>query len=157
MRTFQDSKGREWTVEITIATAKRLRDLLDVDLIAAYSDENDDLFQRLSVDPFLLCNVVYVVCKPQADAEGVSDEQFGEAMSGQPIENATEALLEELVVFFPRAKRTTFRKALNRMREMEAKAAAVTEAKLDDPEIERTMIARLERALDESLGELSGG
>jgi len=52
-----------------------------------------------------LCNVVYAVIKPEADNLGVTEEDFGKAMYGDPIEAATDAFLEELANFIPNQRR----------------------------------------------------
>ncbi|MCP4594504.1 MAG: hypothetical protein GY842_27550 [bacterium] len=98
MKTFTDNASRSWTVTINVDAIKRVRDLLGVDLLQIVEGT---LIEKLIRDPVLLCDVVYVVCKPEADQKGVSDEDFGRAMAGDAIEHATKALLEELVGFSP--------------------------------------------------------
>jgi hypothetical protein len=98
MKTFTDNAGRTWTVAINVDAIKRVRGLLDVDLLEILEGK---LIEKLYRDPVLLCDVVYAACKPEADAKGVSDEDFGRAMAGDVIEHATKALLEELVGFSP--------------------------------------------------------
>ncbi len=98
MRQFKDNENRDWIIAINVAVLKRVKQLLDVDLLDV---AGGGLIERLASDPVLLVDVLYAVCKPQAMGAGVSDEQFGEAMAGDVIESATVALLEELVLFFP--------------------------------------------------------
>lgn len=98
MKTFTDNAKRSWDVEINVAAIKRVRDLAQVDLLEIVEGK---LIDRLIRDPILLCDVVYAVCRPQAEQRGVSDEEFGRAMAGDAIEHATAALLEELVSFCP--------------------------------------------------------
>lgn len=98
MKTFTDNAGRTWTIAINVDAIKRVRGLVDVNLLDILDGK---LIERLYRDPVLLCDAVYAVCKPEADARGVSDEDFGRAMAGDAIEQATKALLEELVNFSP--------------------------------------------------------
>ena len=98
MKTFTDNAGRTWTVVVNVDAIKRVRGLLSVDLLSIVEGT---LIDRLIRDPVLLCDIVYAVCKPEADARGISDEEFGRSMAGDAIEHATTALLEELVDFFP--------------------------------------------------------
>jgi hypothetical protein len=100
MRQFKDNSGRAWTVEINVATLKRVRGLTGVDLMQVIGGT---LIEKLIRDPVLLCDVVYAVCKPEADAATprVSDEEFGKAMAGDAIDAATSALLDELISFCP--------------------------------------------------------
>ena len=100
MRTFKDNAGRQWSVEINVAVLKRVRGLTGTDLMQVIEGT---LIEKLIRDPVLLCDVVYAICKPEADTRtpAVSDEEFGKAMAGDAIEAATTAVLEELVGFCP--------------------------------------------------------
>jgi hypothetical protein len=147
MKTFNDNAGRTWTVAINVAAIKRVRTALDVNLMEAVEG---DLLERLSSDPVLLCDVIYVVCKPEADTRNVSDEDFGRAMAGDAIEHATTALLEELVDFFPRGKRRVLHKALAKLQAVEARAVEYASARLEDPELDRRIEAALSSPTDRS-------
>jgi hypothetical protein len=95
--------------------------------------------------------VIYCLCKPEADSKNVSDVDFGRAMGGDAIDGATTALLEELVDFFPQAKRRVLAKALAKLQKLQAAALAAVETRLDSPELERQMAQRLQE-----LSSLSG-
>ena len=140
MKTFKDNAGRSWTLIVNVAAIKRVRSLLDVNLMEAVEG---DLLEQLSTDPILLCDVVYVLCKPEADQQNVTDEQFGQAMAGDAIEHATTALLEELVDFFPLARRRVLQKALTKLKAVEEKAARYAEAALNDPKFDAQIDAAL--------------
>jgi len=123
MKPFNDSTGRTWEVTVNVGAVRRVRDLLGVDLMDV---AGGDLLERLADDPVLLVDVLYVLVKPQADAKGVSDEDFGRGMVGGVLDEAASALMKELLDFFPSAQRA---RALGKMaRELEAQQAAVTEA-----------------------------
>jgi len=140
VKTFKDNAGRTWTVCVNVDAIKRVRTELDVNLMEAVEG---DLLERLSTDPVLLCDVIYVVCRPEADAQQISDEDFGRAMAGDAIEHATTAILEELVDFFPRGKRRVLHKALAKLQAVEAKAVEYAQARLEDPELDRRIEAAL--------------
>lgn len=120
MRVFKDTEGREWTISVTVSAVKRVRDLCKLDLLDVVGPDGGAL-GKLSSDPVLLANVLYVLCKPKADERGITDEQFGEALAGDAIEAATAALLEDLVDFFPKPKREVLRKMLEAARRVEAR------------------------------------
>jgi hypothetical protein len=103
MKTFTDNAGRTWTVAINVDAIKRVKGLLDVNLLEIVEGT---LIEKLIRDPVLLCDVIYAVCKPQADEQNISDEDFGRAMAGDAIEHATRALLDELVGFSPKPERS---------------------------------------------------
>jgi len=135
MKTFQDNAGRTWTVSITIDAIKRVRGLLDVDLLEVVGGK---LIDRLITDPVLLCDIVYAVCKPEADAQSVSDEDFGRAMAGDAIEHATTALLEELVSFSPSPRdRANLKKVLETTQRVMDKARDLIEQKIENGELDR--------------------
>ena len=144
MKTFKDCEGREWQIAINIATLKRVKETLNFDLLDVAQGKELD---RLITDPYLLVNVLYVLCKPQADEHTITDEQFGEGMAGDAIEDATTAMLEELVNFSRRRLRPALTKAMQKMNELEEKAAELIEKMLDDPKI----IENLERTAEKLL------
>ena len=103
MKTFRDNASRTWNLALNVYAVKKVRDLMGVDLLDLDSGDKpeDKLLSRLIADPILLVDLLYVVCKDQADKEGVTDEQFGQAMSGDVIDAASKAFLEELADFTP--------------------------------------------------------
>ena len=138
MKTFTDNTGRTWTLSITVGTIKRVRALCGVDLANIITMEsgktpNVGLLERLAADPVLLVDVLFAVCKPEADTKGITDEEFGRAMAGDAIELAATALLDEIIDFFPEAKRKVFRKILNASRRFEARSKQALTELLEDP------------------------
>jgi len=141
MRTFADNAGRTWTVAINVGAIKRVRGLLDVDLLGVVEGK---LIERLICDPVLLCDVIYAVCQPAADAAGVSDIDFGKAMAGDAIEHATKALLEEIVSFSPSPRdRANLGRVLTTTWLAMDRARDLVEARLNSGELDRAV----ERAL----------
>ena len=140
MKTFNDNAARSWTVQVNVDAIKRVRDLAQVNLLEVVEGK---LLERLISDPILLCDVIYCLCKPEADAKSISDVEFGRAMAGDAIDGATTALLEELVDFFPQAKRRVLAKALAKLQKLQTAALAAVETRLDSPELDRQMAARL--------------
>lgn len=141
MKTFNDNAGRTWTIAINVDAIKRVRSLLEVDLLEIVDGK---LIERLIRDPVLLCDVVYAVCKPEADAKSVSDEEFGRAMAGDAIEHATKALLEDLVGFSPSPRdRANLQRVLATTWNVMDRARDLVEKRLESGELEKVV----ERAL----------
>ena len=150
MKSFTDNLGRTWTLVVNVAAIKRVRALCGVDLNAIVEIDKDnnptaELLERLSTDPVLLVDVLYAVCKTECDQKGVSDEEFGAAMAGDAIEQATAALLDEVVDFFPTAKRAALQKILAATRRIEALAKKKLESILGSAEFEEKLVSELER------------
>ena len=81
MHSFTDTKGRAWNLAVTYASVRRARELVGVDLLKL----DDKLFEQLG-DPIKLVDILYVLCKPQAEALKVTDEEFGESLAGDVLE-----------------------------------------------------------------------
>lgn len=148
MKSFVDNAGRTWTVSINVGTIKRIRALCEVnilDIITIDEKNNPDagLLERLASDPVLLVDVLYAVCKDEADKANVSDTEFGCAMTGDTIEQATRVLLEEVIDFFPEAKRRVFQKVLAATRRFEEATNRKLQAMLDDGELDKVLESRL--------------
>jgi len=150
MKTFTDNAGRTWTIAINVGAIKRVRGLLDVDLLEVVEGK---LIERLIRDPVLLCDVVYAVCKPEADERHITDEEFGRAMAGDAIEHATKALLEELVGFSPSPRdRANLQRVLEATWTAMDRARDVVEARLTSGELDRVVEQALATATNSSGG-----
>jgi len=102
MQVFTDKKGRNWTVVINVAAVRRVKAMLDIDLMEAIGGQ---LIKKLSSDPGLIFNILYVLCENEAVERGVSDRKFGAAVKGGCAVAAYSALLSELVEFFPEGEK----------------------------------------------------
>tara|TARA_B100001123_G_scaffold246343_2_gene275293 strand:- start:266 stop:748 length:483 start_codon:yes stop_codon:yes gene_type:complete len=147
VKTFKDNADRTWTVTVNVDAIKRVRSLLDIDLMQAVEGK---LIERLIGDPVLLCDIIYCVCKEDADAKGITDEEFGRAMAGDAIELATTAMLEELVDFFPQGKRQLLTKALAKLETLQETMLTVVSERLDSPELDAELLAELRKLGDSS-------
>lgn len=149
MKSFTDTLGRTWTLVVNVATLKRVRALCGVDLNGIIEVEDGKpetrLLEKLSTDPVLLVDVLYAVCKPECDRRKISDEDFGSAMAGDAIDLATSALLDEIIDFFPEAKRQAFRKILSATRRFEEIAKKRLSETLADSKFEDSIVCELER------------
>jgi hypothetical protein len=133
MATFQDAAGRVWHVRITVATVRRVNELLGLDLLQL---AGGPLIAQLSTDPSTLADVLYVVCKPQADAEAITAEAFADQIAGDVIDRATEALLNAMVDFLPESRRRLLTKAREKFAAATAATMTKAEAMLDAIDLE---------------------
>ena len=142
MAEFRDNEGRSWVIQVTTTTLKRVKSLLGVDLGKMATDGS--LYKVLAEDPILLCDLLYAICKPQADERKLSDEDFGRGLAGDAIDAATTALMEGLIDFFPKGRRELHRKALAKFRTLEVKAIRNAEDRIDSDELDKELDRRLE-------------
>jgi len=122
---FEDGNGKAYAVRVTAAGVKKVRDRLGIDLLAAVAAGYGGLDALLG-DPYKVADVLYVLV-----GDGVPEAEFGEALYGDALDRAGEALALALIDFVPGARsRDTLRdchakaKAL-RARLVEEHAAAV--------------------------------
>ena len=132
MKPFHDSANRTWTVTINVDAIRRVRSLLDIDLLKVL-DDGCKLLADLHDDPVLLVDVLYCLCKPQADAQNVTDEDFGRAMFGDAILHAHTAFIEELSDFFPSARqRAAIKKVIGKTTQVVDRLLDHAEAKIEE-------------------------
>lgn len=148
MHIFKDNQGRSWNFALNVWEMKRIRASLGVDLVNAVALGKDgnvqtDLVDRIANDPCLLVDILWVVCEEQAKEDGVSDADFGSSLAGDAVEEATRAFLDELVDFFPGARRLFLRKAVELARRYAAQTDAALKAALESPEFEARLAASM--------------
>ena len=142
MRQFKDNAGRTWTIAVNVDSIKRVKALVKdddgdpVNLLAAVEGR---LLEKLVESPILLCDVVYALCKPDADTLNVTDEDFGRAMAGEAIDGATAALLEDLSDFFPASKRPMLQTAVRKLAQLQQIALDEAVKRLESPILEQRL------------------
>lgn len=153
MHSFTDNNGHSWSLVVNIGTIKRVRalcnvNILDVINIGDDGEINSDLLSQLARDPVLLVDVLYAVCKPEADTLNITDEAFGGSLSGDCITTAAEALVEEIIDFFPNPKRQICRKILSGVRSFQGKNQQRLNELCNSNEIEKEIESVLQNLND---------
>lgn len=144
-KTFRDSENRQWDIAIDVVTIKRVRDALDVNLLELANEESK-LPERFN-DPVFCVDVLYVLCRDQADSHNIDDIAFGRALTMDAIEEASDALMEGVVDFFRRDVRIAYRKVLDATRKVrKAQAKKLTET-MESPDFDRMLEAKIENLL----------
>lgn len=156
MHTFSDNLNRRWTVSVNVATAKRVRAVLGVDLLAVGGDGGAGIIDLIG-DPIRFVDVLWLLVESDAARLGVDDEDFGRALSGDAIADATDAFVRALVDFFPNPRdRKAVQTAYERMTALLERGRDKIESALEDPDLERRMVEEFDRRLAAStLGDSS--
>ncbi len=140
MPAFKDSAGREWIVKLdgfVISDVRRELDGLDL-------ADPKSAAQRLMDDPVALVNALWVICRDQANGLKLTDRQFGAALVGDTISDATDALIGAMHDFFPQATRAVLDACV-----AEAKAVRkMAYEKISTLACSPTLIAKHEKDLD---------
>ncbi len=140
--TWTDSENRSWSCTITVATVKRVQQLAEVNLLEAF----DGLLMKLADDPVSLANVLYAVCKLQADERGVTDEQFGELLGGETIEGATTALVQGIIDFFPSQRRQILKQIWAKTQKARQAVTDLAVEKVESPQLDELQTLELQAA-----------
>lgn len=145
MQSFKDTGGRTWTVSVNVDSIRRVRALLTVDLLDVLGGK---LVEKLIGDPILLVDVIYAICKPEADTLGITDEDFGRAMAGDAIDLATKVLLDEIVNFSPSPRdRANLKSVLATSYRLMDRARDLVEEKINSGTIEKAAESALVNAM----------
>lgn len=144
MPAFVDNAGRTWAVTINVAAIKRVKALLDIHIPSLVDGKFESLAELIG-DPITLCDVLYVLCKDQADRDNITDEQFGQAMFGDALGNAADAFLGALADFFQSPR---VRAAIGKIREVNARM----EARMNDLAIPQILAIDAQAEVERLIG-----
>lgn len=143
MQEFTDSKGRVWPIRFTAPKLEAIRKRHGVQLTSWDAPP----FERLAADPELLVNVLWDSVTREAHPD-VEAESFAEALDGDVLGLASEALMEAVTDFFPPSKRSLRRSLLAKAAAIDAEAADLALAKLDEPATRQAIRKAIETRLE---------
>ena len=153
MKSFTDKNGESWDLDLNIGAAMRLKSRLEIDienavtLDKANNPEDVSLLEKIAQDSILLFNIIFVLCETQVRERNLTPEQFAERFTGDTIEAATDALLDEIVNFSRPAKRKVLQQLRRIGMEYADKAGKELDKILADPEFSKTITAEIEKQL----------
>lgn len=137
-KTFTDGLGREWTVEMNLPNARRMKEITGISLdhlVPAINEKKQDPQALMSLqefvgDPFRVFDAFYALVKPKADERKLSKEDVENGLSNDEfVVKMTTALLGAIHDFFRLdPKRQAILRNIVRLGEKTAKETA---AKMD--------------------------
>lgn len=102
MTRFKDSKGREWSLSLSVGMVEKVKEDADFDM--------DELLQKpeavalvLMRSPKVLAQVLWVMIEDQAKSLGVEPRDFGFSLDRESLDRGADALMEEWILFYPRS------------------------------------------------------
>lgn len=147
MHKFKDKTGQEWSIELTIASARRCRDIAGADF---FSTNLGELTTQLGQNAELLVNTIWAIVKPEAEKTGITADDFAGRFVGQTIVDATEALIGELCLFTPSPKvGETLREINTRTKAIVEQAATLSLEKIRSGVVEQAAMAQVKKQLDQ--------
>lgn len=136
MASFKDNAKRDWSLSLNVNILKLIKRELEVDLLDL---AHGAVLDRLANDPALLVDVLYLTCQSQAERANVTAEQFGEAMVGDALDAASEALVDALVEFLPGKKRALLHKLMEKVKGAEQVMMDRLEQEIDELDLTQLM------------------
>ena len=101
-------------------------------------------------DVVLLADVLYVLCKDEAEKLHVSDEDFGRSLNEESLAAGFDAMLDGLVDFFQKSRRDLYRKVLTTGRAILSRKQQEAAAAIASPEVDRMLEEAIERELSKT-------
>ena len=130
MAKFKTLDGKEWVIDVTYLTVKRVRDLCSVNLLDICNLDKESLSGWVA-DDLRVLEVVCAVVRPQLAAVDMSDEDFFAACDGGVLKEAVERLVDQVSDFFQEPRRGLVKKVILKLRETEKKMEAQAEKAID--------------------------
>jgi hypothetical protein len=158
MHKFTDTQGRDWNVCVNVGTIRRAKAATGIDLLTLMDipeepkegeERKPTLLESLADDYEKLVALLASLCAVQMKERNIDEDAFVEAFNGDTLESATNALVEEVIDFFPQPRRDYLRA----IKAATDKAAAKTAESMEKAVKE----GLFEKAVDEALGKPSGG
>ena len=148
--------GQEWTAELTVGSARRLKDIAGVTLdeLVPPAPTNgkaakDDSLAPLAAflgNPFKVFDAFYALIKPTADQRGITKEQIEDGIGEKEAEAMALALLRAVHDFF---RNDPMRQSLlRRIASDFTKAMGMVGAKIDERMEKADILGTLAKELD---------
>lgn len=150
MPSFKDNSGREWLLTLDgpkIGMLKR-------ELLVDFGKIDDAVYQKLDDDPELFVNVLWALCREQAQAAAITSEQFGVSLVGDAVEHAANALIAAVCDFFPNRKRTLLKTLAAKREHLTGLAMDKAMERLNDPNLEAKLLAMMDAETNAKLAKI---
>lgn len=118
MAKFKTLDGREWVIDVTYLTVKRVRDLCDVNVLDICNLDKEALSGWIA-DDIKVLEVVCAVVRPQLAALDMSDDEFFALCDAGVLKEAVERLVDQVTDFFREPRKGLMKKLIAKLREAE--------------------------------------
>jgi len=153
MQHFKDNADGEWQISIDAPLIKQCRQDCGVDLVDAEGEAK--AFDRLATDPCLLVDTLWVLCRKQAEAKQVAQDQFAERITGDALERATDAMLAAIADFFPKRRAALLRTVAAKAQTLRAAGIDAALNRINDPALEKRLIESIDQKIGDAIEKLT--
>lgn len=154
MATFQDSKGRVWLIEVNVGSLARVKRAAGIDLLTVH-DPQSTAWQQLTTNVVTLFDTLVALVGSQLQVQQVTADDFGASLTEEQVEQATQAMLQGVIDFYPPEKRAV----MNRFLEAVVVAARNTKARTwgkITAKLNQVSPAELQQRIERELEKTSG-
>lgn len=102
MAEFKDKHGSTWTIELDVGLVEDVQNKTTVNLDDML-EKPEEFASLLQKSPRKLVEMLYILCGDQIEERKIPPEEFGRLFNRETLDNATNALLEAIISFYPRA------------------------------------------------------
>ena len=99
--TFTDKIGESWELELNVGLIEDVKEITGVDFDKVLN-EPENIATLLFAQPKKLVEVLWVMCKEQADKRNIEPKAFGYRFDRESIDLAANALIGSIISFYPR-------------------------------------------------------
>lgn len=142
MAKFKTLDGKEWVIDVTYLTVKRVRDLCGVNVLDICNLDKESLSGWVA-DDLKVLEVLCAVVRPQLADLNMADDEFFAVCDGQVLKEAVERLVDQVSDFFQEPRKGLVKKVIAKLREterkMEAQAARAIEQALSQCDFEAAL------------------
>jgi len=143
VKEIRDGEGRTWQLALTVSAILRVRDLVKVATVdqngethlvpldLANIQQIDSVLSAIRLNYTSLGEVLYAAMVPQVESRKLSREEFLDSLSGDCLDAASDAVIDELICFFPNRHRRVVRMMVDKYDEMTAAAVATAEKQVE--------------------------
>jgi hypothetical protein len=135
MRKFVDNNKDIWTLSIDVGAIKRCVKLMGQNPLDLVKEGKTGFLGLLAkLDDIIWCvDVLWCICKPEADTRNLSDEEFAARFDGDILVEARNELAKAFADFFPEGRqREAMLATIAKMSQIQTKLLEKI-----DPEIEK--------------------
>lgn len=142
MQKFKDKKENEWILELTVGSAKRVKLDCGVDLINITDFDAADKkspLEELAENPFLMVDVLFSLCRKQAEEKGIDDIAFGGLFDFETVQDAVDALVQEIINFTPPVRRKLLQKIYDKNKQIMGETEKQADELMGSPEFDKDL------------------
>jgi hypothetical protein len=139
LQTFKDNrpdgKAATWTIELNYDAMRRVQADTRLDLTMPFRGvaTGDSPINLINQSIIVLLDVLWSICRLQADGYRIKRAFFETYIEGEPLEEARQKLMEELSSFFRRNRREADADFVDEMSDVALKIQTITKANLGEP------------------------